>query len=362
MRLVLLARVLLAVTLAPLASAAEWTVAYFYDNPREVLHFTDLAFPTAERGIAVGNIEDQLGQRRPRSVAMVTADGGKKWAEVKLSDAPYSLFFLDDSNGWMVTEQGIWKTDESGRTWKRLSKHSPGSLLRVWFLDANHGFAVGREKTVLETKDGGKNWTRVPAAQEPTANKDYAVYSEIAFLNGRTGLIAGSAVPPTRRGLSANGRQIPTMTIELQTSDGGSTWKPTSAPLFGQVARLKLRGTTGLVLFKYSNQFEVPSEVYRISTQGGESISAYKAKDRRVNDIALFEGHAFLAAVEPPRAAKEAASLPGQIHVLESTDLMAWTEIPVDYRAQGTWPVISGPDPQHMFLATDTGMILRLIP
>ncbi len=88
------------------------------------MHFTDIAFPSPLRGIAVGFIEDQLGQRQPRNISLVTADGGKTWAEVKLNDTPYSLFFLDDSTGWMVTEDGIWKTEESGRTWKRISKHS----------------------------------------------------------------------------------------------------------------------------------------------------------------------------------------------------------------------------------------------
>ena len=353
---------LLICLLPPLASAAEWKVSYFYDNPREVLHFTDLAFLSSDRGIAVGNIEDQLGVRRPRSVAMVTADGGKNWAQVKLADAPYSLFFLDDSTGWMVTEQGIWKTDESGRTWKRLSKHSPGSLLRVWFLDGKHGFAVGREKTVLESKDGGTSWLPVKAAKDPTGNPDYAVYTEIAFLNNQTGLIAGSAVPPVRRGLSASNRQIPTMTIQLQTNDGGVTWKPSAAPLFGQISRLVMRGASGLVLFSFTNQFEVPSEVYRLNTRGGEATSTFRAKDRRVTDMTIFDGHAFLAAVEPPRLAKQAEGLPGKIHVLESTDLATWREIPVDYRASGAWPKISGADPLHMFVATDNGMILKLVP
>src|SRR3954463_10107066 len=136
---------------SPLASAAEWGVAYFFDKPREVLQFADIAFPSALRGIAVGTIEDPLGEHTPKHVSVVTADGGKTWTQVKLNDSPYSLFFLDDSTGWMVTESGIWRTDESGRSWKRLSKHSAGSLLRVWFLDPNHGFACGREKTVLET-------------------------------------------------------------------------------------------------------------------------------------------------------------------------------------------------------------------
>ncbi|MEO5925070.1 MAG: YCF48-related protein [Bryobacteraceae bacterium] len=353
---------LLALFLSPLLSAAEWTIAYFYDKPTAVLHFTDIAFPSALRGIAVGNVEDQLGQRRPRPVEMVTSDGGKTWAEIKLNDAPYSLFFLDDSTGWMVTESGIWKTDESGRTWKRISKHSAGSLLRVHFLDANHGFAVGREKTVLETQDGGKTWKPVPAAQEPTGNRSFAVYSQIAFLNGQSGIITGSAVPPTRRGLSANNRQIPTMTIQLQTMDGGKTWKPSSAPLLGIVTALKLRGANGLALFTFADTFEVPSEVYRLNTKGGDSVSTFKAKNRRVTDVALFDGHAFLAAVEPPPLAKEAGGLPGKIHVLESTDLMEWNEIKVDYRATGAEPILAGPDPEHLFLATDSGMILRFIP
>jgi photosystem II stability/assembly factor-like uncharacterized protein len=293
---------------------------------------------------------------------MVTADGGDRWAEVKLDDAPYSLFFLDDSRGWMVTERGIWKTDESGRTWKRLSKHSPGSLLRVWFLDENHGFAIGVEKTVLESKDGGKNWKPVPASKEPTGNPDFSAYTQIAFLNNKSGLIAGSSVPPVRRGFNAKGRQVPTMTIQLQTNDGGVTWKPSSAPLFGEITGLKLHGDGGLVLFSFVNEFEVPSEVYRLYTQGGNTKSVFRAKDRRVTDIELFDGHAFLAAVEPPRLAREAADLPGKIHVLESVDLETWKEIPVDYRASGAWPKLSGPDRQHMFMATDNGMILRLIP
>jgi len=344
------------------AAAAGWTVTYFFDDPREVLHFTDLAFPSADRGIAVGVIVDQLGMRRPRNVAMVTADGGNNWAQVKLSDAPYSVFFLDDSNGWMVTEQGIWKTDESGRTWKRLSKHSPGSLLRVWFLDANHGFAVGQEKTVLETKDGGKTWKPVKAAKEPTGNPDFSAYTQISFLNGQMGLIAGSAIPPVRRGFNLMGRQVPTMTIQLQTNDGGVTWKPSSAPLLGEITGVELRGSQGLLLFTYSRQFEVPSEVYRLNTRGGATVSSFRSKNRRVTDMALFDDHAFLAAVEPPRLAKEAAELPGKIHVLESTDLKEWTEMPVDYRANGAQPLIAGHDPQHMFLATDNGMILRFIP
>jgi photosystem II stability/assembly factor-like uncharacterized protein len=342
--------------------AAEWQLSYFYDKPTELLRFTDVAFPSALRGVAVGVIQDQRGVQRNRSVAMVTADGGEHWAEVKLDDLPYSLFFLDDSTGWMVTAQGVWMTQESGRTWKRVSKHSTGSLQRVWFIDHLHGFAAAREKTVLETKDGGRHWTSVAAAKDTPGKADYAVYTHIAFLDGKTGLIAGSAVPPVRRGINTSGRQIPTMTIQLQTTDGGLTWKPSAAPLFGVVDGVNLNGANGLVLFRYDQDFEVPSEVYRLNLRGGDSTSLFRAENRRVTSMALFGTNAYLAAIEPPSKAPEARGISGRVHVLTSSDWRSWAELPVDYRARGTSVVLSGPDASHLFLATDEGMILRLVP
>jgi hypothetical protein len=348
--------------LAPWISAASWEQSYFYDHDRETLRFTAIAFPSANRGIATGIIVDEVAGRVARSVALITADAGSTWSEVKLNDRPESLFFLDESTGWMVTQRGIWKTEESGRSWKRVSRHSRDRIRKVWFLDAMHGFAVGAEKTVLESHDGGKRWKAVPEAQLPTGNKEFAVYSQIAFVDNRVGLIGGSAVPPTRRGSNAAGRQVPTMTMQMQTFDGGATWRAESAPLLGELAGLRLTRRGGLLLFSFRNRFELLSEVYRLDLRDGTPTSSYQGKDRRVTDLLLFDEHAFLAAVEPPPLAEEQALLPGRIHVLESTDLETWTEMPVDYRANGAWPLLAGPDPEHLFLATDSGMILRLQP
>ena len=153
-------RVLLAlVVLVAPAAARSWKVSYFFDDARETLRFTDIAVPSATRGIAVGTIIDEVGEHSPKHVAVITVDGGDTWTQVKLSDAPRSLFFLNDSIGWMVTDRGISKTDESGRTWRRIYKNS--NLLTVWFLDENHGFAAGVEKTFIETRDGGVTWKPV---------------------------------------------------------------------------------------------------------------------------------------------------------------------------------------------------------
>jgi hypothetical protein len=75
----------------------------------------------------------------------------------------------------------------------------------------------------------------------------------------------------------------------------------------------------------------------------------------------LFHGPvAFLAAVEPP-GRLNTVPIPGKVKMLKSVDLVDWKEMEVDYRATATTLVLAGPDPDHLWLATDTGMILHLV-
>ena len=53
--------------------------------------------------------------------------------------------------------------------------------------------------------------------------------------------------------------------------------------------------------------------------------------------------------------------IPGKVKILTSDDLENWTEMAVDYRAVAHSAIIAGPDENHVWIATDTGMILRLV-
>ena len=163
---------------------------YFFDDERETLHFTALAFPSANRGIAAGVIVDEQSKHKPRNVAVITADGGNTWSQVQLQDQPVSLYFLDDSVGWMVAREGIWKTEESGRTWKKLSGNPGSRLLKLWFLDAKHGFAVGLggAEGFIWTATGGS----IPRGPSGTA-----VYTA-GGVAGTFSLTATSADDPTQ--------------------------------------------------------------------------------------------------------------------------------------------------------------------
>jgi len=110
------------------------------------------------------------------------------------------------------------------------------------------------------------------------------------------------------------------------------------------------------------DSFEWPAEVYRIDLATGKSESVFKQKDRLVTDAAIFaNGRTFLAAVEPPGKLRS-APIPGKVRMLESRDLKNWQEMPVDYRAVAQSLILAGPDPDHLWAATDTGMILHLSP
>lgn len=374
------------------AGQSRWTLQYFYDQDGKDLHITDLAFPSAKRGIAVGAIVDREG-RKPQFTSLVTSDGGEHWSLTPLKEFPRSIFFLDESNGWLVTGESLWFTQEAGRSWTRISDQikpdkklagapRTGLILRVWFLDAQHGYAVGLQKSVFETHDGGRTWKPLAEAAVPTSNPAYSVYSHIAFADGRRGMIAGGYAPPRTAGKSREEReeegdlpdwmhpertlgrrQQPRLTIELDTRDGGETWKSGTAPLLGSVVSARLAGENGLLVFDYADSFEWPAEVYRLDLKTGKSESVFKKRDRLVTDAAIFaygaDGRAFLAAVEPPGRLRS-APIPGKVRMLSSTNLKDWVEMPVDYRAVAQSLVLAGPDAEHLWAATDTGMILHL--
>jgi hypothetical protein len=52
--------------------------------------------------------------------------------------------------------------------------------------------------------------------------------------------------------------------------------------------------------------------------------------------------------------------VPGKVRILSSANLADWEEMNVDYRAVAGFVTLAGPDSEHVWAATDTGMILQL--
>jgi len=365
---VVTAFVVLLTTLSSLAFGADrhWDIQYHYQQINSALTLNDLVFPSEMRGVACGFLTDRRDAQHP--VVLLTSDGGEHWTETPVKETGLSMFFLDDSTGWMVTEKGIWQTLESGHSWTKLPK-SPGGMLRVWFLDKRHGFAAGLEKRVFETTDAGVNWALLPVVNDVQSDPTYTTFGEIAFA-GKNGIITGWNIPPRPGGpdwmepeRAARRRQVPHYGVLLETTNGGQTWIKSDASVFGQVTRLSMTPQgTALALAEYKDEFQFPSEVYRINLHTGTSMSSFVAKNRAITDIRAFAGSSRAIIVGYETAGTIYRSpIPGKLKILTTDDLENWEEMKVDYRAVAHRAIIAGPDEDHLWIASDTGMILKLV-
>lgn len=348
------------------AAGARWELQFFHDADDSELTINDLAFPSSRTGVAAGFLMER-GRVRPRVV--VTRDGGRNWRFVETREVGLSLFFLREDLGWMVTERAIWRTTDAGSSWVRVARLR--GLLRVYFLDENRGYAVGVRKSAYETADGGKTWTRLAAAEQPDSHPERTVYGWIEFADGKRGSIVGWSAP--RRDAqqrlpdwmdpesAEKRRQWPAFTIVLQTDDGGRTWMHSTTSMFGRITRLRSApGGRGLALVEFHDTFEWPSEVFRIDLRMDKTQRVYREKNRAVTDAALTGNFAYLAAIEPPGKLRQ-TPVPGRLVMVRSEDLSQWSEMEVDYRAYGRRAMLAVGGEKDVWVATDTGMILRLV-
>jgi hypothetical protein len=72
------------------------------------------------------------------------------------------------------------------------------------------------------------------------------------------------------------------------------------------------------------------------------------------------DGTVYIAGIEEPGRVRDI--IPGRVVVFTSRDYKSWLSVPVDYHASALRTILAMPDSQHQWLATDNGMILKLVP
>jgi photosystem II stability/assembly factor-like uncharacterized protein len=129
------------------------------------------------------------------------------------------IFFLNDKTGYTAGAKGLYKTSNSGQSWRKLNTNTPLALTSVFFLNEIVGYAGGRASAYcvhedcdrgslfMKTTDGGENWSKI-------FFHDYTYIGSLQFLNESTGLAIGY---PT-----AGTPQL------IRTTDGGTTWEVTT--------------------------------------------------------------------------------------------------------------------------------------
>jgi photosystem II stability/assembly factor-like uncharacterized protein len=170
-----------------------------------------------------------------------------------------------------VGERGhVLLSDDQGATWRQAkSVPTRAMLTAVFFADDEHGWAVGHDETILNTQDGGENWTRshfAPEAQLPLL--------DLWFANRVSGIAVGA------------------YGAYLTTNDGGRTW---SVNKFVAPASPKDRPLDDGELppdYHLNRIVGVGSRLY-IAAEGGH---LYRSDDRGANWRALpspYEGSLF---------------------------------------------------------------------
>ncbi len=159
----------------------------------------------------------------------------------------HDVFFTDRNHGWAAGSrtfspqlwgQTILATQDGGQTWATQGERAVPSgsfsyfrLDRIWFTDANNGWAAGSSEyfpttgldaqlgCILHTADGGKTWTDQGSSVCTLTDGEY---SAIQFLDSQNGWALDAGVSAT---------------IKLaHTTDGGNHWALVDTGIGGPVA------------------------------------------------------------------------------------------------------------------------------
>jgi len=154
-----------------------------------------------------------------RGHILYSDDQGTTWTQAKVPTRQLltAVYFVDDQHGWAVGHDAqVLASTDGGATWSQqyqdLKREAP--LLDVWFKDASHGLAVGAYGALIETTDGGKTWNDV---SDRLDNEDQFHLNAIASIKDAGLFIVGEQGSMFR------------------SSDDGQTWEKLEGPYEGSL-------------------------------------------------------------------------------------------------------------------------------
>lgn len=173
---------------------------------------------------------------------LLSSDQGATWSDatppgVNLSASTWPIFCaLNGRDAWLASvaatgtsggpaQVGVWQTTDSGDSWTRLATIADPSEAyptAIQFVDADHGwlmmYLAGMAKVGLlfGTVDGGASWSQL--TEQGTSF--YA--GQLDFVSDTQGWVAFQSAGSAGEGVD-------------ETTDGGRTWTPSSAPFLAAV-------------------------------------------------------------------------------------------------------------------------------
>jgi photosystem II stability/assembly factor-like uncharacterized protein len=215
---------LMSMTLCGAAQAAESTPV---DAPANTGDAAVFALESAKASRSLLLDVTHAGKRivvvGDRGHILYSDDQGTSWTQAKVPSRQLltAVYFVDDQHGWAVGHDAqILASNDGGATWTKqfedLKREAP--LLDVWFKDLKSGIAVGAYGALLETTDGGQRWEDIGDRLD---NEDQYHLNGIAYVKDAGLFIVGE------------------MGSMFRSADDGQTWEKLEGPyqgsLFGAV-------------------------------------------------------------------------------------------------------------------------------
>ena len=353
---------------SPAFARGRFAIQYHFDKDKESMKLGTLDFSSSTHGMATA-VKFKDGSPR-KNLVLRTTDGGSTWSEVEIGATPYSLTVLDEANSWIVGDNRLFYSDEGGARWTR-RKLPDRKALRVHFQSPERGWAFGIGNIFWETGDGGRSWQPVKESTELKLNSNNTIFAWMEFATPKLGMLVGTSrhreewdsylpewMLPERL---ARQRMLPGVILTVVTQDGGVTWKPNRASAFGDLVKVRMKAQRGLGLLAYDDGFDWPSEVNGFNLLTSVTTPIFRRPQIHVTDAALVgESGILLVGIEAPGRLKISA-LNGRVKAFYSPNASDWYDMKVDYRAEGTFARLARLGDNHFWIASDSGMILKLV-
>lgn len=187
--------------------------------------------------MSIEMIDQSVGWALAKQGVWRTEDGGTHWNKVLdagVSDVNprfNSTFFLDAEHAWVAVQQEdseMFHTSDGGKTWAKSPIEDAHGIKSLYFIDAQNGWmmtfidaATGGQELVdiFNTNDGGKRWTKIASTLSDRRNFPLGgMKSGFAFTSPTTGWAAG--------GLT----NVEGVVWLYSTTDAGFTWNPVDLP------------------------------------------------------------------------------------------------------------------------------------
>jgi photosystem II stability/assembly factor-like uncharacterized protein len=260
-----------------------------------------------------------------------TVEGGRSWNKVEIRKGILQVFFLDAHHGYLAGASSLLdETLDGGKTWTKLPQSGSASAGGI----AIDPRAVNYDSITFQGKRGIIVGEIDPAML--ANSKDRSATAEHP-LQGQRAIVLETL---------DGGKNWTTSSVLLEAGLGR--------------LRLSKQGFVLALLVYSDPHAPVASAVVLAPLGQPHSRLIFGERDRAVTDVALLDdGSGVIVAVEPPGNAPQ-VPIPGKLKILKSRNLKLWQEMDVDYRALAQVAVVAVADAHHIWVATDTGAILGL--